>query len=118
MEKFLLALQTAASNPLAYAAYIVTIITWFLIAWRVHRHQVLLNHISLLPEKDRLTAISLEMGTVQVKGGVSAEQWLRSRIHTFYLVGFCVVCLTTFAIITLTFYVYNGSVSGSIGLEN
>jgi hypothetical protein len=118
MEKFLTALQTAASNPLAYAAYMATLIAWFVIAWKVHRHQILLKHINFLPEKDRLTAISLEMGTVQVKGGVSPEQWLRSRIQTYYLVGFCVMCLTIFAIVALAFYVYSGSVSGSIGLEN
>lgn len=118
MEKFLTALQIAASNPLAYSAYIATVIAWFVIAWKVHRHQILLKHISLLPEKDRLAAISLEMGAVQVKGGASPEQWLRSRIHTYYLVGFCVMCLTIFAIVALFFYVYSGSVSGSIGLES
>ncbi len=115
MEKFLAALQTAASNPIAYAAYISTVVAWFAIAWKVHRHRILLKHIGLLPAKDRLTAISLEMGTVQVKGGVSPEQWLRSRIHTYYLVGFCVLCLTIFAVVALAFYVYSGSGRGAGG---
>jgi len=118
MEKFLSALQTAASNPLAYAAYLATVIAWFLIAWKVNRHRALLKRLDLLPEKDRLPAITLEMGAIQVKDGISPEQWLRSRIHNYYFAGFCVLCLTFFSIAALAFYVYSGSASGSIGLEN
>jgi hypothetical protein len=118
MEQFLVALQTAGSNPLAFGAYAITVLAWFLIAWKVHRHKVLLQNISQLPEKDRLKAVALEMGAVQVKGGISAEQWLRTRIHAYYLVGFCVLCVTIFAIVALAFYMYSGSVSGAIGLEN
>jgi hypothetical protein len=118
MGNFLAALQTAASNPLAYGAYIITVVAWLVIAWKVQRHKVLLNQIGLLPEKDRLRAISLEMGAPQVKGGVSAEQWLRGRIHTYYFVGFCVLCATTFAIVALTFYSYSGSIRGAFGLES
>jgi hypothetical protein len=118
MGKFLAALQTAASNPLAYGAYIITVLAWLVIALKVQRHKVLLRQIGSLPETDRLAAISLEMGAPQVQGGVSAEQWLRGRIHTYYLVGFCALCVTVFAITALTFYSYKGSISGSFGLEN
>lgn len=117
MDTFLKALPITATSPTAYAAYITTVIAWLLIAWRVRRYKVLLDHIESLPARDRLTAVKAEMGFVQIKGGVTAEQWLRSRVHTFYLVGFCVVCITILAVTALAVFGHSGSVNGSIGLE-
>jgi hypothetical protein len=118
MDKFLAAIQSAATNPLAYGAYVITVAAWVIIAWRISRHRILLEHISALPPQDRLSALSLEMGTVQVKGGLSPEQWLRSRIHAYYFGGFCVVCATIFGIAAMAYYFYSGSVQSAFGLEN
>ena len=116
MEKFLSTIQVAATNPLAYGAYIATVLAWFLLGLRVQRHKILLDRLAQIPEKDRLTAIELEMGVVRVKGGITAEQWLRSRIHTYYIIGICVLCFTILIIASLAIYKYAGSTSGAIGL--
>jgi len=117
MEQFLKALPITASSPMAYAAYVLTLLTWGVIAWRVNRYKVLLTYIKSLPAGDRLPAIKAEMGVVEIEGGVSADQWLRSRIHTFYLVGLVVLCATVFSIAALAIFQHAGSVSGTIGLE-
>lgn len=117
MGQFLRALPITASSPTAYAAYVLTLLAWGVIAWRVNRYKILLTHIRSLPANDRLPAIKAEMGVIEIKGGVSADQWLKSRIHTFYLVGFIVLCATIFTIAALAIFQHAGSVSGTIGLE-
>ena len=117
MSPFLKALPITATSPTAYAAYVLTLLAWGIIAWRVKRHKILLTHLESLPPEDRLSAIKAEMGVIEIKGGVSADQWLRSRIHTFYLVGFLVLCATLFTIGALAMFQHAGSVSGTIGLE-
>jgi hypothetical protein len=119
MEAFLKALPVAALSTTAYAAYVLTLVAWVVIAWRVRRYRALLSHISALPSRDRLAAIKAEIGVVEIKGGISADQWLRSRLQTYYLVGFGIVCITAFAITAIAFFVPpTGSVTGSIGLGN
>jgi hypothetical protein len=62
MEAFLKALPTVATSQLAYVAYILTLVAWVVIAWRVRRYQYLLKNLRALPSKDRLAAIKAEMG--------------------------------------------------------
>jgi hypothetical protein len=116
VENFLNALPLAAKSPLAFCAYLLTLFAWFLIAWRVKRYRILLRYLKSLPARDRLAAIKAEIGAIEIKDGLTAEQWLKSRIHIFYFSGFCVVCVTILAIVALTVYIRLGSVSGTIGL--
>lgn len=91
---FIRAIPSAAASPLALIAYLATLVAWVIIAYRVNRFRELMSRIELLPEKDRLPAIKAEMGSVDVPRGLSGEQYLRKRIHTFIFVGFLVLCGT------------------------
>jgi hypothetical protein len=96
------ALPTVATHPLAFVAYIVVVLAWVIIAWRVRRNNNLLKHLDKLPEADRLTALQNEIGHVPVKGGLSPAQYLRSRIHFFYFLGFAILCLTVLTIFVIS----------------
>ncbi|MEH2530793.1 hypothetical protein V1277_002831 [Bradyrhizobium sp. AZCC 1588] len=89
---FLRAIPSAAASPLAFIAYLATVVAWGVIAYRVNRFRELMRHIKTLPEKDRLPAIKAEMGVVDVPEGLTGEQYLRKRIHTFVFVGWLVLC--------------------------
>jgi hypothetical protein len=98
------AIPAAAASPLALIAYLATVGAWTLIAWRVRRHAVLLAHIQHLPLEDRIKAIQMELGYVEVPKGLSAEQYLRSRIHSFVFSGFVVLCAALVIIAGMAFY--------------
>jgi hypothetical protein len=93
LSAFLNAIPSAAASPLALIAYLATLVAWTLVAMRVNRFKILMDRIEKLPEKDRIDAIKAEIGR-DVPEGMSAEQFLRSRIHLFVLVGFLVFCAT------------------------
>jgi hypothetical protein len=101
------AIPAAAASPLALVAYLATVGAWTLIAWRVRRHSALLAHLHHLPEKDRITAIQMELGYVDVPKGLTAEQYLRSRIHSFVFAGYIALCVTGIVIAGMAFYKRN-----------
>lgn len=90
---FLKAIPAAAASPLALVAYLATVIAWTLVALRVNRFKILMERIDKLPEADRIEAIRIETGRVVPKG-MTAEQYLRSRIQLFIFIGFLVLCAT------------------------
>ena len=106
MEQFLrsalASLPSVATHPLALVAYIVVIIAWVLIAWRVKRNKNLLSHLDKLPDSDRLQALQSEMGNISLKEGLSADQYLKSRIHFYYFLGFAILCLMTVIIFVVS----------------
>jgi hypothetical protein len=87
-------LPAVASSPYALVAYLAVIAAWVVIAWRVKRNSNLLQSLGKLPPRDRLKALQAEMGSVQLASGLSPEQWLRSRVHLYYFLGFAVVILS------------------------
>lgn len=92
LASFIKAIPSAAASPLALIAYIATLIAWVIVAYRVSRFRELMKRIEQLPEKDRLPAIIAELGRVAVPGGLTGEQYLRMRIHTFIFIGFLAFC--------------------------
>src|ERR1700724_1172501 len=88
------ALPSAASSPLSLSAYVIAILAWLMIAWRVKRNKQVLTHLEKLPENERLTALELEMGMVHVQSGLTAEQWIKLKTQSYYFLGFAVICLT------------------------
>lgn len=97
-SRALAALPRAASSPASLVAYAMTLAAYVYCAVRVSRHRALLKHLSELPARDRLKALVLEIGEPRIRGGISPEQWLRSRIHRYYFLAFitttiCVVVL-------------------------
>lgn len=87
-------LPVVASSPSALLAYLVVILAWVVIAWRVNRHKNLLVNLEKLPPHDRLKALQDEMGMVEVASGLSPEQWIRSKVHLYYFLAFAVVFLS------------------------
>jgi hypothetical protein len=95
-------LPTVASSPFAFVAYIVVVLAWLIIAWRVKRNKNLLENLVKLPENDRLRAFETEVGHIPIKEGLSPEQYLRSRIHYYYFLAFSILCLVIVTIFVVS----------------
>ena len=87
-------LPAVASSPFALLVYLVIVIAWVVIAWRVTRNKNLLRSLDKLPDHDRLKALQSEMGVVELESGLNPEQWLRSKLHFYYFLAFAIVFLS------------------------
>src|SRR5262245_49485527 len=96
------AIRLVGTSPLALGAYAFTIAAYVFTALRVNRNKNLLVHLQKLPPKDRLAALKAEMGMVRLTKGLSPEQWLRSRIHQYYLIAFLASCIVVVAVLAFT----------------
>jgi hypothetical protein len=101
------AIPAAATSPLALVAYLATVGAWTLIAWRVRRHSILVANIDKFPAADRKAVIGAELGHVDVPEGLSAEQFLRARIHGYVFMGWIALCITTVVVVATAFYKRN-----------
>ena len=95
------AIPSAASNGYALAAYALAIVAYIVTVWRVARNKNLLANLQKLPPKDRLSALEIETGGVRLAAGISPEQWVRSRIHRYYLIAFLATCAVAIAVAAL-----------------
>jgi hypothetical protein len=103
----------AAKSPYAFAAYAMALAAWVVIAWRVQRYRVLLGHLSMIPESDRLEALRDEMGNPHGAEKMTAEQYLRSRIHIFLFVGYGLTIVAALVVVVIALN-DGGSVTGSV----
>jgi hypothetical protein len=101
LESALSAIPSAASNKYAFGAYALAISAYVITVWRVARNKNLLENLQKLPSKDRLSALEIETGGVRLAAGISPEQWVRSRIHKYYLFAFLATCAVAVAIAAL-----------------
>jgi hypothetical protein len=92
IEGLLKALPTAATSPFAFIGYVTVVLAWLLIAWRVQRNKNLLDALEKIPSDQRLSALRAEMGNIDPPSGFTPEQWLKSRIHTYYFLAFLALC--------------------------
>ena len=99
----------AATNPLAFVAYIVAIAAWVFLRQRVDRNNNLLKRLTVLPKEDRLPALKAEMGTVPLNEGLSPEQWIRSRTHLYYFLGFVVLCAVLVILFAISAYTHTAN---------
>jgi hypothetical protein len=95
------AIPSAASSGYGFGAYALLIAAYVITAWRVARNKNLLENIQKLPSKDRLSALEIETGGVRLAAGISPEQWVRSKIHRYYLFAFLASCAVVVAIVAL-----------------
>jgi hypothetical protein len=100
MAEFLKALTVAARSPLAMVGYLAALTAWLVVALTTKRASLLFRTIRSLSEADRLHAIELEYKT-KPRSGLSAEQWIRSRVHLYIFAGFAITC---FLLLTLVSY--------------
>lgn len=102
-------LPEVAASPLAIAAYVGTLAAYVLVALRVTRHRHLLQHLTSLPEKDRLKALKGELGDGNLRSGITAEEWIRARIHRYYFLAFLVTCFTGVLVVAMLVFRTHGS---------
>ena len=100
-QELIKALPSAATNSYSFVAYIVLVIAIFLISWKVKRNKNLLDSLEKIPKNQRLDALRAEMGNISPAHGLTAEQWLRSRIHNYYFIAAIaiIICITIVLII-------------------
>jgi hypothetical protein len=91
LQAALQAIPEAAKSPLAFLAYSVALLAWVIISFRVARNKQLLRNLEKLPLGDRLIALQNEMGVLPLAEGLTPEQYLRSRVHRYYLLAFAMI---------------------------
>jgi hypothetical protein len=111
------AIPTAATSNAAFAAYTIAAVAYVLTMWRVVRNKNLLTHLRSLPPKDRLSALEMEMGGVRLSSGISPEQWVRSRIHKYYLIAFAISAFFAVCLVGLTLAYREGTVDVQVDLH-
>lgn len=104
LEAFLRNLGAVAISPYSFIAYLGVLGAWLVVALRVKRNKNLLNALDKLPEGERLTALQVEMRSFTPPAGLTPEQWLAERIHTYYFYGFLAfcICLVVLAVLALS----------------
>lgn len=115
LERFLTALPVTATSGYAFVAYLLTLVASTYLASRQRRFSILLEKIKELPEADRLTAIRLEMGAIDVPKGFSPEHYLAAqrmkyRFGIYAILSICAVVIFSLAIVDA------GTLSASIDL--
>jgi hypothetical protein len=102
VSEFLTSLSQVASSPYAFAAYIAVVAAWVYTTVARHRLSRMANLLRELPPAERTQLIAKEYSFAP-RGGLSAEQWIRSRQHLLLFLGFfsLVVCATVIVIIAL-----------------
>jgi hypothetical protein len=118
ISEFFSAIPSAAASPGAFAAYALAVLSSTAIALKVRRNQQVLAHLKEFPESERLKVLELEMGNVSVPAGLTPEQWLRSRVHSYLFGAFAAVCAVALvvSVVALTTKPPAGSVDTDIGL--
>jgi tetratricopeptide (TPR) repeat protein len=103
VKAFLDNLGIVAKSPYALLAYIGVIIAWVYVVTARARLNKIAKIITTLPEKDRAALLAKEYSTFP-RSGLSAKDWIRSRIHNLMFWAFIalLVALTTLAIVALT----------------
>lgn len=101
LQAFLNAIPAAASSPLALVAYLAAIGSWTVIAWRVKRFKLLMARLPDFPLEDRRAVVEAEIGRIPLRAGLTPEQYLRSRIHLYFLLGFIAVLATIVIVLAM-----------------
>lgn len=73
------------------------------LGWKNTRNKHLLENLEKLLEGDRLPALKNEMGTIEIKEGLSPTQWLKHRRDTYRLYGFIFLMITVAVIFVIAF---------------
>jgi hypothetical protein len=98
LQRFLYSLKIVASSPYALVGYLALVAAWVYIVSASRRLTTIEKLLPQLPKKDRVEILKKEYNTTP-RSGLSAEQWIRSRKHSFFFIGFVallVVCAVMF----------------------
>src|SRR5450432_3330124 len=97
-------ISAAKESPLALVALLLLLVAWVVVALKVRRNKQLLQSLTKLPEKDRLEALQAEMGHLKIKGGISAEQWLRHQAQQYCFAAFALSCLLIVILVAILWF--------------
>jgi hypothetical protein len=104
LSKALASIPQAAQTWQASISYIVTVLAWAVVTWRVTRNKNLLAKLKDLPPGDRRKILETEMGGAYLASGLSPEGWLAASRQRYYFIGFVSLCVTLLVIIALAGY--------------
>jgi tetratricopeptide (TPR) repeat protein len=100
LSRALSALPQAATSPLALLAYLATIAAWI---WSVHRTwqlRILLDRAKHVPKSELAELIAKTIGG-PIPKNISAENWIRSQKHRYFLTAFLALCFVILALAAL-----------------
>ena len=92
------AIPAAASSPLALVAYGIAVGALVAVAWSVTRQRNILKKLKTIPESRREQALRIAMGPT-LKGGMTASEWIRARIHLYIFLAFMISCFIAIVIL-------------------
>ena len=101
MKEFLGALSSIGTSPYAFVGYALLLACWLIVVVRANRTREVLANIQHMPAKERLEAFKLQVQGVQLASGISPEQWLRARVHQYFLVAFLASLAAIIIVVTL-----------------
>jgi len=110
---FIGGLKNVGNSPYALAAYVALLVAWVLIVFRIRRNQQLLQNLEKLPEKDRLSALRLEMGSAILERGMNPSEYIALQTRRYLLFGFFSVVVVA-AILIVASFIYKDSGKVSI----
>ncbi len=92
------AIPAAASSLFALVAYAIAVVALVVIGWSVTRQRNILERLKNIPEANREEALRIAMGKT-IKGGMTANEWIKSRIHLYFFLAFTIICFVIIVII-------------------
>jgi hypothetical protein len=104
LRQALEAIPNAAQSPLAFGAYIVTILAWLIIAYRGSRLGILLKRIADIPARDRRSVVEAEFGR-PLPANISADDFLRIERQRYFFAAFLVLVAIVALVLILATYV-------------
>lgn len=93
IETFVDALSEIGTRPYALVGYVILIVLWAYVVRQSRADRALYKSVRDLPLKDRLRAIEIARGDGRLRQGLTPEQWLRGRLHRYYLIAFLALLL-------------------------
>lgn len=95
--QFLASIPAAATSPLAFVAYLATLIAWAVIAFRVRTLNEVGRTLETLAEVDRPEALRQALGAVRV-GEFTPTEYIKHQISRYVFISFLVACATAVVI--------------------
>lgn len=98
--QFLASIPSAATSPLAFVAYLATLIAWAVIAFRVRTLNEVSRTLEALAEGDRPEALRQALGAVRV-GEFTPTEYIKHQISRYVFISFLVACAKAVVIAVL-----------------
>ncbi len=116
MSDFLNALPAAATNPLAFVAYLVTILAWFAISQQTRRLKIIMNQLNEVPARDRRSVLENELG-IKLPDTLTPEQWLRARRQTYVFFFLIILVIAIVAVVAIAIFIIPKSPSVNVSFD-